>query len=133
MRFEVDIEIGGAALADGECGTGELARIMQVVSFAVLEGRLSEVGDEARLLDINGNTVGFARMVPDWAVGDQVWVTTDEGSLLKSEIVLVSPTLADYAEVRCRFLASHEILSPVVVDHRGRDHKGRPVLARVPS
>lgn len=133
MRFEVDIEIGGALLADDECGTGELARLMQVVAFAALEGRLAQAGDEARLLDLNGTTVGFARMIPDWTPGEVVWVTTDQGSLLKSTISRVGPAdHGGYRTVETRYIASHELLAPVIVDHRGLDQKGRPVLARVP-
>lgn len=133
MRFEVDIPIGGDSLADDECGSGELGRLLQVAQFAVLTNKLARVGDVLTLLDANGAVAGAARMVPDWAVDDLVWVTTPEGSLLKSVIALVAPQGANYTVVRCRYLASHELLSAVVVDHRGRDHKGRPVLARVPS
>lgn len=130
MRFEVNIAIGGDSLANDECGAGELARILQVTAFAVVEGRLTEVGDEAQLLDMNQSLVGIARLVPDWSVGEDVWVTTREGALLDGRIERVGASLSGYTEVACRYVRSHEMLSSVVVDHFGLDHKGRPVLAR---
>lgn len=126
------VDIGGAALAGGEHGHLELARIVLDVAESVEAGVLAVESDERVLRDYNGATVGFARMVPDWTVGEQVWVTTDEGSLLKSTVHAVTPSVASpgYSAVTCRFMASHELLTAVLVNAWGHDHHGRPVLGR---
>lgn len=134
MRLEVHVEIGGSALSDGAVGIDELERILFVDLREQYEtAHLFEAGDEVVLRDYNGELVGYARMVPDWTVGEEVWVTIPEGTLLRSTIHSVNPaaTSLGYWAVTCRYIASHELLTPVLVDAWGRDHSGRPVLGRV--
>lgn len=130
MRLLVEIEIGGDLLSYEEHGRVELARVLHSVTCTVVAGGLAQPGDELRLLDTNSDTAGYARMVPDWTAGDEVWVTAREGALLRSRIEQVGPSSGGYRSVRCRFTASNELLTPVVVDQDGRDQLGRPVLAR---
>lgn len=128
----MSIEIGGAALTDGETGAGELARILQVAGHRTLEGWVQLPGDHILLQDINRQTVGYVRMVPDWTVGEQVHVTTRNGALIGATITEVTPaTLEGFTNVRTRADHTLEPLAPVMVDHQGLGLNGQPHLGRV--
>lgn len=132
MRYEVSIEIGGAALTDGETGAGELARILQVAGHKTIEGWLCLPGDHILLQDLNGNTVGYVRMLGDWEVGEEVWVTTRNGALVQAHITDVTPaTLAGFTIVKTRASHSLEPMAEVMVDHAGLGITGQPHLGRV--
>lgn len=126
----MEVEIGGAALADDETGLIELGRIVRELAAGIDNGRLMEAGDEVPLRDYNGNAVGLARLAPDWAAGDLVWTTTPEGSLLPSTVMWVEPVYSDLTRVAARYDVTHEPLTPVLVDRDGRDAQGRPLLGR---
>jgi hypothetical protein len=131
VRFEVDIEIGGTALADAEHGTGELARVLLDLATKVEDCRLAEVGDEVVLRDYNGFTAGRARLVPDWTVGEEVWATTHltEGPV-KAVITSVTGSGSLFM-VRVRNHHTSEPLGHVLVDHWGMSDGGQPLLGRV--
>jgi hypothetical protein len=128
----VSIEIGGGALTDGETGAGELARILQVAGHKTIEGWVQLPGDHILLRDLNGDTVGYVRMVGDWAVGEEVWVTTRNGALVKAEITRVAPTtLEGFDVVTTRASHTLEPMADVMVDHAGLGITGQPHLGRV--
>lgn len=133
MRLEVHVEIGGAALTDEDTSARELHRILERVADD-LEW-LDKEGDAVKLFDFNGNRVGYAALVPDWTVGEEVWVTTREGTHLRATIDAVTPAMRDrhagFTHVTPRSTHSYEPLTPVLVDHHGRDANGKPVLGRV--
>lgn len=132
MRFEVDVAVGGDALADAEHGTGELARIVLDLATRVEDYRVAVPGDEVVLRDYNGHTVGHARMVQDWTVGEHVWAST---SLTDGPVKAVITRAIDrgegYWDVAVRNHHTSEPLGHLLVDHRGQSDSGKPLLGRV--
>ena len=129
MRFEVSIEV--ASLTDGETGTGELARHLQVAALAALQGLVANPGDTYGLYDMNSDPVGEVALIPDWTVGEKVWATTREGTLIESVICAVTEgPIKGFHRVQCK---SHtgEPMTATLVDHQGQGVNGEPMLARI--
>lgn len=135
MRFEVHVEISGAALAEDETGIMELGRIVRELAAGIDNARLMEAGDEVTLFDYNGNTAGHARMVPDWTVGEEVYATTEAGSLVHSRIVSVDPSHIKLSQRFYRVVVaplwSGQSMPAVYVDSHGFGVHGEPYLGRV--
>jgi len=130
MRLEVNVPIGGETVAPDETGVGELARILLVLAAKTEDGHLLELGDTVTLADFNDRSAGTATLVPDWGPGDQVWITTTEGSLLQAAVERCS-TLDGWTTVWTRMKWTEQLLSPVTVDRHGHDLNGRPRLGRI--
>ena len=131
MRLEVHVEIGGDDVEPGDTGAGELARLLTRTAGYVLGGQLMWSGDTVELRDSNDAPVGHAALFPDWAEGERVWVTTLEGSLVEGQVATVTPMPDGFWSVVVRDRFTSTPMTPVMVDHHGRDHRGRPRLGRV--
>lgn len=131
MRFQVDLEIGGDSISDGETGAGEVARLMVGVAADVLKGMLRHAHDAVVLRDSNRAEVGTVRLVPDWHPGDSVWVTTTLGALVRAEVNRVDRRYGDYWGVHTRDARTRQQFDMVIVDQHGHDPSGKPMLGRV--
>lgn len=60
-RFELGLDLAGAAFQDGE--SSEIARILRVVAAKIEANGVVDFGDPSPIYDVNGNRVGewFAR------------------------------------------------------------------------
>jgi hypothetical protein len=65
VKLNIEIELDNDAFDEGNCGT-EAARILRRVAIN-LDGfnRVACEDHDEKLRDINGNTVGFARVTED--------------------------------------------------------------------
>lgn len=130
MRLELQINIGGDHIESVE-DVEELVREVVELATRVEAGDLMSAGDRVILRDFNGDEVGYATLVPDWHVGDQVWATTSDGTLVASYIERISESpWAEFVNVHLRSKYIDQVLETVTVDAQGFDVHGKPRLGR---
>jgi hypothetical protein len=127
MRYQLDIKIEGDALT----GDGASEELQRLVVLAGARINRPDLFAGQNLHDYNGNAVGHALLTPDWRVGEEVWVTTALGTLVRAKVNRVEPQHGDFVAVWTRDQRTGQQFTQVMVDQHGHDPSGKPLLGRV--